>query len=509
MICNDKQKAEKQHVDFILSGGTVVTMDASRRIICDGAVAILGEKIIGVGSKQEIEGHYVCDNIINCTHKIIMPGLVDAHGHAGHALFKGIGSDTPSLWMDIATPIYHHFTTDEYWLKESRVAALERLRMGVTCGVSVISSAQRSDDPVFAGNCAQGYAEVGIRNIVAVGPSNPPFPRKFSRIVNGKRIEKEYTFDELMAGAEAAIDQWNHSANDRIRVFIAPFVLLTSIFGSGSSAADVAVKLTDHDRYMMKRVRQVAAKYKTRIHTEAFGGMIRLASQCDDALLGPDVHLQHCTGISFEEAMILAKTKTNVTSTPGVGQSSGRCPIPELIELGCNVAVTTDGNSPRTSFDLFRAAHKTQLIQRMLLHDECVLPTGKLLEMITIDAAKAVGWDDEIGSLELGKKADVIIVDAFQPHLMPELLPVHRLIQRAVGQDVETVFVDGKPVMLNRKVLTVDEKSMLLDGHREIMETIKRAGLEKHLNLAETFWGHSEGWLDENRVDFSQLISRP
>uniref|UniRef100_UPI0023F54CB9 amidohydrolase family protein n=1 Tax=Jonquetella anthropi TaxID=428712 RepID=UPI0023F54CB9 len=267
--------------------------------------------------------------------------------------------------------------------------------------------------------------------------------------------------------------------------------------------------LTDHDRYMMKRVRQVAAKYKTRIHTEAFGGMIRLAARCDDALLGPDVHLQHCTGISFEEAMILAKTGTHVCSAPGAGQARGRCPIPELIELGANVVITTDGNSPRTPFDLFQAARKTQMIQQMLVNDSCLLPCGKLLEMITIDAAKALGWDDELGSLESGKKADVIIVNMLQPHLMPEIMPVHRLIQRAVGNDVETSIVDGQIIMENRQVKTIDEKEALLDGHKEIMETIKRAGLEKNIRLAPTFWGHSQGWLDEEPVDYQSLISRP
>ncbi|WP_423786939.1 amidohydrolase family protein, partial [Jonquetella anthropi] len=247
-------------VSILLLHGTVITMDPQRRIIEEGAVAIDGKRILDVGTAEDLQKKYVSDKVIDCAHKVIMPGLIDAHGHAGHALFKGIGCDSPSHWMHIATPTYHHFTTDEYWLKESRVAALERLKMGVTCGVSVISSAQRSDDPVFAGNCAKGYSEVGIRNVVAVGPCNPPYPRKFSRIVNGKRVEKEYSFDEVMAGAEAAIAEWNHGADDKVRVFIAPFVLLTSIFGSGASAADVAVKLTDHDRYMMKRVRQVAAK---------------------------------------------------------------------------------------------------------------------------------------------------------------------------------------------------------------------------------------------------------
>lgn len=92
---------------------------------------------------------------------------------------------------------------------------------------------------------------------------------------------------------------------------------------------------------------------------------------------------------------------------------------------------------------------------------------------------------------------------------MPEIMPVHRLIQRAVGNDVETSIVDGQIIMENRQVKTIDEKEALLDGHKEIMETIKRAGLEKNIRLAPTFWGHSQGWLDEEPVDYQSLISRP
>ena len=499
----------KIQVDLLLKRGTVITMDPERRVIEDGAVAISGKKILEVGTTASLEEKYAASREVDCLRKLILPGLIDAHGHAGHALFKTIGADTRSHWMHIATPAYHHHTSDEFWYAEGRLAALERLKMGVTCGLSVVSSAQRSDDPVFGCNNAKAYAEVGIRGVVAVGPCNPPFPRKFSRWKDGKRYETEASFEQMMEGAEAVIETWNHGAEDRIRVFIAPFVLLTSIFGSGPSAADVAVEPTEHDRLMMRRVREVAAKHRTRIHTEAFGGMIRLAHKCEYALLGPDVHIQHCTGISFEEAMILAKTGTHVASAPGPGQSKGRCPIPELIELGANVAITTDGNSPAVSFDLLQAARKTQLIQQMLLNDPFILPPGKLLEMVTIDAAKALGWDSEIGSLEAGKKADVIVVNWWQPHLVPNIMPVHRLVYEAVGHDVETVVVDGDILMENRRVFSVDEEDVLRQGEFEARLLIDRAGLEPHTRLPKTFWGHSQGWMDEQRVDYDKLPSRP
>jgi cytosine/adenosine deaminase-related metal-dependent hydrolase len=497
-----------EHAETTLIHATVITMDAERRVIEDGALAIKDGKIAAVGSTASISREYTAGETIDCAKKTVLPGFIDTHGHAGHALFKTIGIDTRSHWMHIATPSYHHYTTDDFWYHEARLAALERMKMGTTCGVSMISSAQRSDDPVFACNNAKGYSEVGIRGVVAVGPCNPPFPRKFSRWVDGRRVESEISFERMMETTEAAIQTWDHGSGGRIRVFAAPFVLSTSSFASGPSPADVAVELSDHDRRMSRCVRELAAKYKTRIHTEAFGGMIRLAARDEYALLGDDVHIQHCTGISFEEAQILADTKTNVSSAPGYGQTNGRCPIPELLRLGANVAISTDGNSPNVSFDMFQAMRKTQMIQQMMLHDPFLLPPGKLLEMVTVNAAKSLGMESELGSLEVGKKADVIVLNTWQPHLVPNFMPVHRAVYEAVGSDVETVIVDGRVVMRDRKPTLVDENEVLENGQREAMDLVERADLGKHMVPPKTFWD-VQGWLDEQRVDYDSLLSRP
>lgn len=494
--------------DILLKNAIVVTMDAGRRILADGAVAVSEGRILEVGETSVVAPKYAASETVDCRRKLVMPGMIDTHGHAGHALFKTIGSDTRSHWMHIATPSYHHYTTDEFWYHEARLAALERMKMGITCGVSMISSAQRSDDPIFGCNMARGYAEVGIRGVVAVGPNNPPFPRKFSRWVDGRRVERDVSFAQMMETTEAVIQQWNGGADGRIRVFVAPFVLSTSAFPSGPSAADVAVRLSDHDRMMMRAVREMAEKYGTRIHTEAFGGMIRLAAQDEYALLGDDVHIQHCTGISFLEAQILAETGTHVASAPGYGQANGRCPIPELLQMGCNVSISTDGNAPSTPFDLFQAMRKTQLVQQLMLRDPFLLPPGKLLEMVTINPAKAVGMAHELGSLEAGKQADVLILDMWQPHLVPNFMPAHRAVYEAVGNDVVSVMVGGRFVMRDRKPLCVDENEVLENGEREAAALVERADLSRHLVPPRTFWD-VQGYLDEQRVDYDSLLSRP
>lgn len=479
---------QKMEIDLLLLHGIVIPMDQDRRILEDGAVAIKDGRIIEVGKSEKLGSCYQPRQVIDCAGQIVLPGLIDAHGHAGHSLVKTIASDTPSIWSRLMTQVYHHYTTDEFWYIEGRLSALERLKAGITCGLSVIGSEPRSDDPIFASNHARAYAEMGLRAVIAVGPCNPPWPHKFSRWNNGYRVVREVSFEEALSGACRVIETWNKGANDRIRVFITPFVIVPSLNTSGPTPPDIATQLTHHDKEQSKRIREIAEHYQTRIHSDAFGGMIRLASRDEFGLLGPDVSLQHCTGISTEEVKILAETDTRVGHSPGPSQGKARCPVVELLEAGVTVAVTTDGTSPRTPFDLFQAARKAQLIQQLLKRDQFYLPPGKLLEMITIDAARVLGWDDEIGSLEPGKKADIILVDVHQPHLYPNFMPVHRLIYQACGSDVSTVIVDGEVLMRDREVLCVNELAILSSAQEEALALIERAGLEEYMKLPSAFW---------------------
>lgn len=488
-------------IDLLLINGVVVTMGPDRAMLEDGAVAIDGQRIVAVGPTDEIAAAYQARRTINCRGKAIIPGLIDAHGHGGHSLVKTLGSDSPSVWMRIITPTYFHFTTPEFWYVDGLVSALERVRAGVTTGVNVIASMPRSDDPIYGNNHARAYAETGIRGIVCVGPCAPPWPHAVSSWRNGYREQFEVSFEEALAGAEAVIETWHHGADDRIRAFITPFTIVTSVDPSNPTTPDLATALTEHDRLQARRIREIAARWKTRIHSDAFGGMIRMAAQDPEhAILGPDVHLQHCLGISLEEVRILAETGTHVTHAPSAGQGEARCPVPELMAAGVNVAVTTDGTSPKTTFDLFQAARRAQLVHQLMLKDSYLLPVGKLLEMITIDAAKALGWDDELGSLEPGKKADVAIINLRQPHLTPNWMIVHRLIHEAVGHDVETVIVDGRVVMEDRRVQTVDEEAILDAANQEATALVERAGLAAHLT--------PPGW-GQLRRSFDQPIEYP
>ena len=209
----------------------------------------------------------------------------------------------------------------------------------------------------------------------------------------------------------------------------------------------------------------------------------------DHALLGPDVHLQHCVGLSLDEVNILAETGTAVGHAPG-----GRAPVAAMLAAGIAMAITTDGHA-RRPYDLFQAARSAQTCQRLLSDDPYLLPPGRLLEMITIEAARVIGWDDELGSLETGKRADVVIVDTRQPHLVPNTMFAHQLIYEAVGHDVVSVIVDGQVVMRDRRVMSVDMEDVLSLGEEESLRMISRAGLEPH--LTPPGWGLARTTFDQ------------
>src|SRR3954468_2968296 len=132
-----RSRREPAMIDLLLTHATVVTMDPARTILEDGAVAIDQGRIVEVGPTAEVTSRHQAAKSLNCRHKVVMPGLVDAHGHGGHSLLKTIAADTGSVWMRVVTPVYFHFVTDDFWYVEGLISALERLRAGVTCGVSV------------------------------------------------------------------------------------------------------------------------------------------------------------------------------------------------------------------------------------------------------------------------------------------------------------------------------------------------------------------------------------
>ncbi len=183
-------------IDILIENGTIVTMDPGRRVLKESSVAVHGGKIADLGPAEEMRARHNPAKVIDARHKAIMPGLVDLHAHAGTALLKGVGERLPGLgWRTLMDFVAYHSSL-EWWYVESLLASLEKLKAGTTCSLYMLGCAPRGDNPDYAYRNAEAVEKVGIRSIVGVGPSRPPWPQEYSYWKNGRRIDRMVTLEE-------------------------------------------------------------------------------------------------------------------------------------------------------------------------------------------------------------------------------------------------------------------------------------------------------------------------
>lgn len=202
--------------------------------------------------------------------------------------------------------------------------------------------------------------------------------------------------------------------------------------------------------------------------------------------------------------MILANTDTHVSFAPGMRQIITRTPVIELLDLGVTVAITTDGSMLSSGFDMFDAMRRAQMIFRRAMNDPFYLPSEKVLEMTTIDAAKCIGMEKEIGSLEVGKRADIIAINLMNPRLMPRINIIDTLVGNAHPTDVDLVLVDGQIVLRDGKAVNVSEEEVLLAAEQEAMETAERATHLHPFAKKKPQWGNTKIYFDEVRFDMEE-----
>jgi cytosine/adenosine deaminase-related metal-dependent hydrolase len=205
------------------------------------------------------------------------------------------------------------------------------------------------------------------------------------------------------------------------------------------------------------------------------------------------VALAHCNGLVREEVDVLGEAGVGICVVPFTHENIlyGPCPAIELLQAGANVTISTDGTAPYCSYDLFKDVSRAIWTQWERFEDQAVLPPGKALRMITIDAARALGLDHLIGSLEVGKQADVILVDLARPHLTPQTMIPWQLAFYANGNDVDTVLVGGKVLKQDGQVTAVDEPGIMAMAQEEADRAFERADIGPYLKTTENYW---QGW---------------
>jgi cytosine/adenosine deaminase-related metal-dependent hydrolase len=331
-------------------------------------------------------------------------------------------------------------------------------------------------DTVEAGDahCA-ATLESGLRTIMAVGPGRLPFPRLFGP------DRRAISFEAQMKVCGDLISRHDDVLTQRTGV-----ALIMPVYTTGHMAAH-----GDEIRSMSTAMRDL--QDDTRVLFTQDGhrdGSIALAR--DLGILSPRAALGHSVDLTPADFEALRETGASIIHNPSAIMSIiGRCPVPELLEAGVTVCLGSDAGAPDRGFDMFRHMAQAMHYHRRHFRDPAVLPEGKALELCTIDAARALGLEADIGSLEPGKKADIILLDGRKPHLWPPVMALNRITHFASAADVDTVIVNGQVLMEKRNIPHLDAETILDQAALEAERVFSVTGHEGSRTESDEVWGHA------------------
>ena len=423
---------QPNHVDFLLVGGTIVTMDADRNVFQNGAIAVKDSRIVWIGTMTPESNPFKPDQMLDVSGKVIIPGLVNTHGHWAMTLFRGLVDDlTLESWLDKIWKVEAAIISPETVIAGSELAMIEMIRSGTTCAADMYWHYTESCDSV---------RHAGFRMVN--GPSFADIPG-FE-----KRQDMNY---------KAAVDFLDRYQGDPL---IHLCMQAHSTYTTNQRMLEDIVRITKernigfitHASESKGELELVRNKYgKTPIEVLASVG-----------LLGEKTLLAHCVHLSDAEIEHLAATSTSVSHCPSsnLKLSSGIARVADMVRAGVNVSIGTDGPASNNDLDLFHEAQLAALVQKGVTGDPTVLPAEKVFSMLTIDGARALGLGDRVGSLEVGKLADLAVIDFDSVNLTPCYNLYSHLIYGASPADVCHTMIHGKMVMQNRQMLTLEEEKV-------------------------------------------------
>jgi cytosine/adenosine deaminase-related metal-dependent hydrolase len=449
-------------VDLLVKGWYVVTMNETRDVVHDGAVAVRGNSIVAVGKASDLEARYEPAKVIGGPRFVVTPGMVNTHIHiTGEPLTRGyVPDDTPFeenvfQWL---TPLYSVYHADEE-RTSAQLAAVEMLRSGTTTFLE--AGTIRFLDEVI-----EGLDEVGIRGRVSRWVWDlPPEPTVYKQ-----------TTDEAIGFLQRQLEQHRRTDDDRIRVW-------STIIGHTTCSDPLwraATELADEHGVGMS-FHMSPAKLDPDGFIAEFGQrpMVHLS---EIGVLDARPVMTHCVHVDDREIDLMAHHGAHVSHCPttalkvsyGVTQIGK---MPEMVAKGVNVAIGTDGNNASNYSDLMRATYLVAGLFKDGRMDPQMFPAEKAYEMATLGGAKAMRLDDTVGSLEPGKRADLVLHDTDRPEWRPLLNVVNQLVWSADGRGVHTVLVDGRVVVEDGHCTTLDEEKLWADAQAMGESITARSGL--------------------------------
>ncbi len=437
---------------ILIKGGTIVTMDNENSIvrgdllIRDGRIAEIGEHIDAEGSE-----------VIDAAACAVLPGFVQTHLHLCQTLFRGVADDLSLIdWLKRRVWPLEAAHTPGSIRAAARLGISELIKGGTTCALTM--ETVRHTEEVL-----RVVEETGFRATVGKCMMD-----KGENVPAELREETRASIDESLW----LMKEWDGRGNGRVRCCFAP---------------RFAVSCT---RELLREVSALALDHGTIIHTHASenksectiveheAGMRNVTYLDSLGISGAHVVLAHCIHLDDVEMDTLARTKTNVAHCPSsnLKLGSGVARVSEMLSRGISVSLGADGAACNNRLDMFTEMRTAALLQKAF-HGPEVLPAKRTLRMATIDGARAMGLENEIGSLEAGKRADVIIVDVAQLHSSPRHDVVSALVYSAVASDLRATIIDGQVVMREGELLTLDEGAIIDEANREAGALSQRAGL--------------------------------
>jgi 5-methylthioadenosine/S-adenosylhomocysteine deaminase len=444
------QRAGPADATLLVSGGIVITMDAERRVLAPGAVAVRGREIVAVGSVEAVEREHPSATRIDATTRIVLPGLVNTHTHAPMVMYRGLADDLALMdWLQhYIFPAEAKTVAPGFVRAGTRLAALEMIRSGTTT---------YADMYYFEEEIARETKKAGLRAVL--GQTIIGFPAPDAK-----------TVQDALARTEAFIREFRD--DDLIVPAVAP-----------------------HSAYLLDREALLACRDLARKHGVPL--LIHLAETEDEVKTIRERHAASPTGyldaigfwapttvaahgvwVSPEDIGTLTRRQVGVSHNPesNMKLASGAAPVPQYLAAGTRLGLGTDGAASNNDLDMFEAMRATALLHKLTTRDPRAVPAAAVLEMATIGGARVLGLDRLVGSLEPGKRADLIVVSADHPRMTPLYDPVSHLVYVARGDDVETTIVNGQVLMRERRVLTLNEPEVLAESRRLAEEVRKAVG---------------------------------
>lgn len=469
----------------LLTHGYLVTVDPERRVISDGFILVEDDRIAALGTMDEL-GDRTADDTLDLHGMLTLPGFINGHNHHWASLFKNTGEGLLlEPWLDQVTlPLMFQLTPADLRVA-AYLGAMEQLKTGTTTSVNHVVNV--NDEESMAA-IIEPVVEIGIRQLVCKEIRDTPDPPFTERYPAYRHVRSR---DEELGLAERLVDRWE-GAGGVVHMGLAIETGANWMLHNATSDEVIREGLALAQRRNLKITNHCSAGtswLSIKEFEEQTGGgdvdyLVRLGALTDNWLL------IHCLWLKDREIEQIARAGASVITNPVSNAYScdGIAPLKQLFAAGVNVGLGSDGAYVNCSMDMVEQMKFAALIQNVTHLDPTFMSAERVIEMATINGARAIGLEHEIGSLEVGKRGDIVAFDLFKPHAMVGNKPISQLVFSGHGTDVDTVLVNGKVKLRGGRWIQFDrEREVLEEAQARASEVVQRAGIADRVFVA---WRH-------------------